>query len=76
MENQGGEDFIGSHWETRVMLGDYMISYDYDDVVISYIILALFEDSGWYEVNYYIEGLYRFGKGDGCNFLNSVCATN
>ena len=76
LENQGGEGSAGSHWETRVMLGDYMISTDYDDVVISDITLALFEDSGWYEVNYYTAGLFRFGKGEGCDFLNSVCATN
>ena len=30
-----------------------MISADYTDVVISDIILALFEDTGLYKVNYY-----------------------
>ena len=76
LENQGGEGSEGSHWESRVMLGDYMMSSDYGEIVISDITLALFEDSGWYEVNYYTAGLFRFGKGQGCDFLNSVCATN
>ena len=73
LENQGGEGSAGSHWEARVMLGDYMISTDYPEIVISDISLALFQDSGWYEVNYYSGGLFRFGKGQGCKFLNSNC---
>jgi len=76
LENQGKENNVGSHWEARVMLGDYMISTDYLENVISDISLALFEDSGWYEVNYYTGGLFRFGKGQGCDFLNSKCISN
>jgi hypothetical protein len=55
------------------MLGDYMISSDYPEIVISDITLALFEDSGWYSVNYYTGGLFRFGKNMGCEFLNTSC---
>ena len=58
------------------MLGDYMISTDYPEIVISDITLALFEDSGWYEVNYYTGGLFRFGKGQGCKFLNTSCLSS
>ena len=76
IENQGGKGSAGSHWEGRVMLGDYMISTDYLEIVISDISLALFEDSGWYQVNYYTGGLFRFGKGQGCNFLNSPCVSS
>ena len=47
LENQGGQGSMGSHWEARYMLGDYMISTDYDDIVLSDISLALFEDSGF-----------------------------
>ena len=73
LENQGGIGSFGSHWEARVMLGDYMISTDYPEITISEITLALLEDSGWYTVNYYTGGLFRFGKGLGCSFLNSSC---
>ena len=52
LENQGGSGSAGSHWEARYLLGDYMISSDYFDNVISDITLALFEDSGIYKVNY------------------------
>ena len=73
LENQGGEGSAGSHWESRYMLGDYMISTDYNDNVLSDITLALFEDSGFYQVNYYTGGLFKFGKNKGCSFLNKKC---
>jgi hypothetical protein len=76
LENQGGEGSAGSHWEARIMLGDYMISTDYQEIVISEISLALLEDSGWYGVNYYTGGLFRYGKGLGCDFLNTNCVSN
>ena len=76
LENQGGEGTAGSHWEARYMLGDYMISIDYPEIVISDISLALFEDSGIYKVNYYTGGLFRFGKGEGCEFFSSKCIVN
>ena len=76
LENQGGSGSAGSHWEARIMLGDYMISTDYHEIVISEISLALLEDSGWYGVNYYTGGLFRYGKGLGCDFLNTKCVSN
>ena len=76
LENQGGSGSLGSHWEARYMLGDYMISTDYMDTVISDITLALFEDSGFYQVNYYSGGLFKFGKNQGCSFLNDKCIVN
>lgn len=76
LEDQGGEGTIGAHWESRYMLGDYMISSDYTEIVISEITLALFEDSGFYQVNYYTGGLFRFGKNQGCAFLEESCINN
>ena len=70
LENQGGTGSVGSHWESRYMLGDYMISTDYPDAAISDITLGLFEDSGFYKVNYYSGGLFKFGKGEGCEFIS------
>ena len=76
LENQGSNGTIGAHWEARIMLGDYMIAIDYPEIVLSDITLSLFEDSGWYSVNYYTGGLFRFGKNMGCSFLNSSCISN
>ena len=73
LEDQGGEGSGGSHWEARYMLGDYMISTDYHEVVLSDITLALFEDTGFYKVNYFTGGLFRFGKNQGCSFLEEKC---
>ena len=76
LENQGGTGSAGSHWESRYMLGDYMVSTDFPDSAISDITLALFEDSGFYKVNYYSGGLFKFGKGAGCRFFNDKCVLN
>ena len=73
LENYGGVGSAGSHWESRYLLGDYMMASDYPENVISDISLAVFEDSGFYKVNYYTGGLFRFGKGEGCNFFNKKC---
>ncbi len=73
LENQGGSGSAGSHWEARIMLGDYMASIDYPELVVSDITLAVFEDSGWYEVNYVTGGLFKTGKGEGCDFLQLTC---
>ena len=73
LENQGSTGSAGSHWESRYMLGDYMISTDYMDNVISDITLALFEDSKIYKVNYYSGGLFKFGKNMGCSFFDKKC---
>ena len=76
LENQGSEGSAGSHWEARYMLGDYMISTDYIENIISDITLALFEDSGFYKVDYYSGGLFKFGKNAGCSFFNQKCIEN
>ena len=75
LENQGGDGSAGGHWEARYMLGDYMISTEYSEIVISDITLALFEDTGFYKVNYYTGGLFRFGKNKGCKFFEKECVT-
>ena len=63
-----------SHWEARILLGEYMNSEFYTpEQVVSEFTLALLEDSGWYKANYYTGGLMRFGKNQGCFFLNKDC---
>ena len=39
-------------------------------ILITELTLALLEDSGWYEINYYTGGLMRFGKNKGCDYYN------
>ena len=74
LENQENLNIPSSHWESRILLGEYMNAELYTpEVVISDFTLALLEDSGWYKVNYYTGGLMRFGKNKGSNFLNYNC---
>lgn len=73
LENQGSSGSIGSHWERRIMNGDYMIGSFYEEAYISEITLSLFEDSGWYTVEKYTGGLFQFGRNEGCKFIYSKC---
>ena len=75
-EYKKSEDLPGSHWEPRLLLGDYMTpDIYYLEQVISELTLALIEETGFYEVNYYTGGLMRFGKHQGCDFLKKDCAS-
>ena len=74
LEDQGGQGSTLSHWEQRVLLGDYMGAVIYqEEMVVSEFTLALLEDSGWYKANYYTGGLMRFGKNKGCKFIENNC---
>ena len=74
LEESGGEGTAGSHWEARILLGDYMNGYAYtEEMVVSEFTLALLEDSGYYKANYYNGGLMRYGKNKGCEFVFGQC---
>ena len=74
LENYGGEGTAGSHWEARILLGDYMNGVIYtEEQVISEFTLALLEDSEYYKANYFTGGLMRYGKNKGCSFLKEKC---
>ena len=74
LEEYGGSGTVGSHWEARILLGDYMNGIIYpEEQVISEFTLALLEDTGYYKANYYTGGLMRYGKGKGCDFVYNKC---
>ena len=77
LEEYGDKGTAGSHWEARILLGDYMNGVIYaEEQVISEFTLALLEDSGYYKANYYTGGLMRFGKHKGCDFVFNKCINN
>ena len=77
LENYGGSGMAGSHWEARILLGDYMNGVVYpEEQVISEFTLAVLEDSGFYKANYYTGGLMRYGKNKGCKFVRDKCINN
>ena len=79
VENETTSSCIGDHWERRLFRTDLMNSI-VDDVTfslrISPLTLALFADSGWYQVDLsrtaYSEA---WGRGAGCSFVNSDCVS-
>ena len=77
LEESGGDGTSGSHWEARILLGEYMNGVLYtEEQVISEFTLALLEDSGYYKANYYTGGLMRYGKNKGCDFVFNKCVIN
>ena len=44
--------------------------------IISDMTLALLEDTGFYQVNYYSGELFKFGKNKGCEFFSKKCIEN
>ena len=73
LEDYGGEGTVGSHWEARILLGEYMNGLAYAEEVISEFTLALLEDTGIYKAHYYTGGLMRYGKNKGCDFVYKKC---
>ena len=75
IKDEEGDDIYGSHWSSRILLGEYMADFIYpEEQVISGFTLAFFEDTGYLKVNKkYTGGLMRFGKNKGCGFVNNKC---
>ncbi|XP_070576670.1 ciliated left-right organizer metallopeptidase-like isoform X2 [Ptychodera flava] len=75
LENKGSSG-ASSHWEARLMLGSLMtstIGLPYL-TLIDPITLAVFEDTGWYKVDYSNAQDLLWGNDQGCNFgLVTTC---
>lgn len=79
LENQDEASFcFGNHWDERYFFSEIMGPY-YTDIIqnniLSALTLSLFEDSGWYTVNYNSPFIKNspFGYGSGCDFLTKNC---
>ena len=69
-ESKFEKEVTNSHWDARILLGEYMTSEPYfGDQVISNFTLSLLDDLSFYKTNKFTGGLMRFGKNRGCNFL-------
>ena len=69
-------DEDGYHWDSKYMLGDYMISFDYFDKTISDMTFALFDDSGIYQIKKLYGKYFNFGYNKSCSFFQSKCSAN
>ena len=73
LENFGGLGTAYSHWSKRILNTDYLIADSYGEYYVSNITLALFEDSGWYKVDFSKSDKILWGKNKGCAFLSEGC---
>eukprot|EP01017_Pseudomicrothorax_dubius_P008850 TRINITY_DN12930_c0_g1_i1.p1 TRINITY_DN12930_c0_g1~~TRINITY_DN12930_c0_g1_i1.p1 ORF type:complete len:635 (+),score=159.38 TRINITY_DN12930_c0_g1_i1:133-2037(+) len=76
LENEGGSGSKGSHWETRVFLGELMTAQGTDLSVFSGITFALMDGSGWFAVDYSKAEPYNWAKGQGCDYINKNCVAS
>ena len=66
------DDYI--HWDSRILLGDYMTFPIYDqEQTISELTLTLLEITGFYQTKKYTGGLSRFGRKQGNDFFTQDC---
>ena len=62
------------HWEKRIMYGDFMTTRINEyDAIFSDVSMALYEDSGWFKVNYEYTSEVIWGYHRGCSWLFSSC---
>lgn len=75
MENEGGDGSANAHFEMLIGGNDVMIAHSPGSTVISKFTLALLIDSGWYSADMNKAGVFMWGRGAGCGFLNQKCNT-
>ncbi|CAK75566.1 unnamed protein product (macronuclear) [Paramecium tetraurelia] len=74
LEENGGQDIAGFHWE-RITFGNEIMTGDpFPDQVISEFTLALLEGTGWYLPNYTYAQIFGWGKDDGCTLTTGACS--
>jgi len=70
-----GSASFSSHWEKRVVMNEYMSAISAYDPVYSALTLALFADSGWYEVTGFAQAQpLPWGYHEGCGMAKSRCS--
>jgi len=73
LEDYGGSGTAGSHWELRMVQNEYMAGYINSLMPVSYLTMSLFEDMGWYSVDYTKAEYWTWGKGQGCDWATQPC---
>eukprot|EP01113_Clastostelium_recurvatum_P012894 TRINITY_DN1672_c0_g1_i5.p1 TRINITY_DN1672_c0_g1~~TRINITY_DN1672_c0_g1_i5.p1 ORF type:complete len:735 (+),score=123.86 TRINITY_DN1672_c0_g1_i5:778-2982(+) len=74
LEDLGGDGTKLSHWEKRIFMNEYMTGQATKNPVFSGLTLALFEDSGWYAVNYTAAEHLVYGHLTGCQVPLQACS--
>lgn len=74
IEDFGSAGTAGSHWEKRLFMNEFMTGTASLNSIYSEVTLALFEDSGWYQVNYASAEKLAWGNQEGCDFAGGLCS--
>jgi hypothetical protein len=63
-----------SHWDSTILPGSIMTSKlgEPEYTFVDALTLSVFQDTGWYMVNFSNADDYLWGKGKGCNFLQAL----
>ena len=72
LENDGGSEIAGSHWEKLFLPQEFMNHISENPAVISEFTLVFFRATGWYQIEAGASEKYSIGKGAGCQLFN-VC---
>jgi hypothetical protein len=77
LEQQGGPGTSNSHIEKRLFPGDLMSGslWTSDPPVYSNTTMAVFADSGWYQVDFRYATASSWGRRKGCNFALEKCVS-
>lgn len=73
LEDGGGSGTRLSHWEKRNFMNEYMTGESTNNPVLSGLTMSLFEDSGWYQIDYSTAEDLVWGKNEGCAFVEDSC---
>ena len=75
LEDHGGSGSAGSHLEKRIFANELMTATSSSDAVFSAISLSVFQDTGWYQVDFAGAQPLPFGKDQGCAFALGKCSS-
>jgi len=76
LENGGGDNTAGSHWEKTITGNEFMGPDDFYDARISKLTLLMMELTGWYRANFEMEEELEWGKNSGCAIFDGKCNTH
>jgi hypothetical protein len=73
LEDGGSAGTAGSHLEKRIFGNEFMTGTADPNSVYSSVTLSIFEDSGWYAINYAQAEKLPWGYKQGCDFVRKTC---
>lgn len=71
LEDGGGSGSAGAHFDQNFTYNDYMNPGTTPSPYISKLVLYLFQDMGYYLVNFDMAIDLIFGKNEGCDFIQN-----